>query len=36
MSTGLVALDWFSGNRSILVDSELSGAILGITMTTQA
>ena len=32
---GLVALDWFSGNRSILVDSELSGAILGITMTTK-
>ena len=32
---GLVALDWFSGNRSILVDSDLSGAILGITMTTK-
>lgn len=32
---GLVALDWLSGNRSILVDNNLSGMILGITLTTQ-
>ena len=28
---GLVALDWHSGNRSVLVDHELSGLVLGIT-----
>ena len=32
---GLVALDWLNGNRSILVDTRLSGAILGITLTTR-
>jgi L-ribulokinase len=32
---GLVVLDWISGNRSILVNHELSGLILGITTTTQ-
>ena len=26
---GLVALDWHSGNRSVLVDHELSGVVLG-------
>ena len=31
---GLVALDWHSGNRSVLVDHELSGTILGLTLTT--
>ena len=31
---GLVALDWHSGNRSTLVDSELSGVILGLTLAT--
>jgi L-ribulokinase len=30
--TGLVALDWFNGNRSILADADLSGAILGLTL----
>jgi L-ribulokinase len=29
---GLVALDWMSGNRSVLVDHELSGAIVGLTI----
>jgi L-ribulokinase len=29
---GLVALDWMSGNRSILVDHELSGVIAGLTL----
>ena len=28
--TGLVALDWFNGNRSILADADLTGAILGL------
>jgi L-ribulokinase len=32
---GLVALDWHSGNRSVLVDHELSGLILGQTLTTR-
>jgi L-ribulokinase len=32
---GLVALDWHSGNRSVLVDHELSGAILGQTLATR-
>ncbi len=32
---GLVALDWHSGNRSVLVDHELSGLILGLTLTTR-
>ena len=32
---GLVCLDWLNGNRSILVDNNLSGLILGITLTTQ-
>jgi len=32
---GLVALDWHSGNRSVLVDHELSGAVLGLTLTTR-
>lgn len=30
--TGLVALDWFNGNRSILADADLSGAIFGLTL----
>ena len=29
---GLVALDWLSGNRSVLVDHYLSGAIVGLTL----
>jgi L-ribulokinase len=33
---GLVALDWHSGNRSVLVDHELSGVMLGATLTTRA
>lgn len=32
---GLVALDWHSGNRSILVDHELSGMIVGQTLATR-
>ena len=33
---GLVALDWHSGNRSVLVDHELSGLVIGATLTTTA
>ncbi|MEU1268737.1 ribulokinase [Streptomyces sp. NPDC005799] len=32
---GLVALDWHSGNRSVLVDHELSGVIVGQTLSTR-
>jgi L-ribulokinase len=32
---GLVALDWHSGNRSVLVDHELSGVIVGQTLRTR-
>ena len=32
---GLVALDWHSGNRSVLVDHDLSGVIVGLTLQTQ-
>jgi L-ribulokinase len=33
---GLLALDWNNGNRSVLVDHELSGLIVGLTLSTQA
>ncbi len=32
---GLVALDWHSGNRSILVDHHLSGVVAGLTLATR-
>lgn len=32
---GLIALDWHSGNRSVLVDHELSGLVVGATLTTR-
>jgi L-ribulokinase len=32
---GLVALDWHSGNRSVLVDHELSGVVVGLTLGTR-
>jgi L-ribulokinase len=32
---GLIALDWQGGNRSVLVDAELSGLVLGTTLTTR-
>lgn len=34
-SHGLVALDWHSGNRSVLVDHELSGVVVGQTLQTR-
>jgi L-ribulokinase len=30
--TGLVALDWWNGNRSILADADLTGVIAGLTL----
>lgn len=33
--SGLLALDWFNGNRSTLNDSDLSGLILGLTLHTK-
>jgi len=33
--TGLLALDWWNGNRSILVDAELSGLLVGATLATR-
>jgi L-ribulokinase len=32
---GLIALDWHSGNRSVLVDHELSGLLVGQTLATR-
>ncbi len=31
---GLIALDWLSGNRSVLVDHDLSGVLVGLTLQT--
>lgn len=33
--TGLLALDWWNGNRSVLVDTDLSGLLLGMTLQTK-
>ncbi|MFJ1811363.1 MULTISPECIES: ribulokinase [unclassified Streptomyces] len=32
---GLIALDWHSGNRSVLVDHDLSGVLVGLTLSTR-
>src|SRR5690625_5669356 len=32
---GLLALDWWNGNRSVLVDTDLSGVLLGLTLHTK-
>jgi L-ribulokinase len=34
--SGLVALDWWNGNRSVLVDVDLTGMMLGMTLTTKS
>jgi len=34
--SGLLALDWWNGNRSVLVDADLSGVIVGATLATTA
>jgi L-ribulokinase len=33
--SGLLALDWWNGNRSVLVDVDLSGVLLGATLLTR-
>ena len=33
---GLLALDWWNGNRSVLVDANLSGLLIGMTLATRA
>jgi len=33
--TGLLALDWWNGNRSVLMDADLSGVLLGLTLDTR-
>lgn len=33
---GLMALDWWNGNRSVLVDADLSGLLVGATLRTTA
>ena len=34
--SGLLALDWWNGNRSVLVDVDLTGLLLGATLATRA
>jgi L-ribulokinase len=34
--SGLLALDWWNGNRSVLVDVDLTGLLLGATLATKA
>jgi len=33
--TGLIALDWWNGNRSVLVDADLTGLLVGCTLLTK-
>lgn len=33
--SGLIALDWWNGNRSVLMDGHLSGAIIGLNLATK-
>lgn len=33
--SGLLALDWWNGNRSVLVDADLTGLLLGATLATK-
>jgi L-ribulokinase len=34
-ASGLLALDWWNGNRTILVDADLTGVLLGLTLATK-
>lgn len=34
--SGLLALDWWNGNRSVLVDADLTGLLIGATLATKA
>ncbi len=33
--SGLLALDWWNGNRSVLVDADLTGMLMGMTLATK-
>jgi len=33
--SGIIALDWWNGNRSVLVDADLTGVIVGLTLLTK-
>lgn len=33
--SGLIALDWWNGNRSVLLDNDLTGLMMGMTLTTK-
>lgn len=33
--SGLIALDWWNGNRSVLVDADLTGVLIGCTLQTK-
>lgn len=33
--SGLLALDWWNGNRSVLMDADLSGVLIGLTLDTR-
>ena len=33
--SGLIALDWWNGNRSVLVDADLTGVMVGMTLQTK-
>jgi L-ribulokinase len=33
--SGLLALDWWNGNRSVLMDADLSGLVVGLTLDTR-
>src|SRR5207248_4670723 len=33
--SGVLALDWWNGNRSVLMDADLSGVLLGLTLETR-
>ncbi len=35
-ASGLVAIDWWNGNRSVLADQSLSGSIVGLTLSSTA
>ena len=34
--SGILALDWWNGNRSVLVDTDLSGLLIGMSLATSA
>jgi L-ribulokinase len=34
--SGLIALDWWNGNRSVLVDSDLTGMMVGMSLATKS